>query len=98
VFPDAEFKFYLDASPEVRVERRAAQLEANGKPSSRDDVLKALFERDERDRNREWGALRLAEDAKLIDTTGMDEDAVVELICAIVREHPIFRHEAAASR
>lgn len=85
VFPDARWKFYLDASPEVRVQRRAAQLRAMGTPVAHDEIFRNLLDRDSRDRGREWGALTIASDATLVDTTGLDEDTVVRLICALVR-------------
>lgn len=97
VFPDAGLKIYLDASPDVRVERRCNQLEAMGRPVDREAVFQALVERDERDRMRSWGALRLARDARLIDTTHFSEEMVVELICAMVRETPLFENTVAAS-
>ncbi len=89
VFPNAQWKIYLDASPEVRVQRRAAQLKAMGKPTTHHEIFKNLSERDERDRNREWGALCIADDATIVDTTDLDEDTVVALICAIVQENPV---------
>ncbi|CAN5291026.1 (d)CMP kinase [soil metagenome] len=97
VFPNAACKIYLDASPKVRVERRAAQLRAMGKRAVSAQIHAALLERDARDRAREWGALKLAEDATLIDTTHYDEDTVVRLICALVRENPIFRELVAVA-
>ncbi|MBI5155187.1 (d)CMP kinase [Candidatus Poribacteria bacterium] len=89
VFPDSQWKFYLDASPEVRVQRRASQLREMGKPAPHDEIYRNLMDRDERDRSREWGALRIAEDAILVDTTNLDEETVVSLICACVRESPV---------
>lgn len=85
VFPDARWKFYLDAAPEVRVQRRAAQLRAMGTPVAHEEIFRNLMERDSRDRGRGWGALTIAGDATLVDTTGLDEDTVVRLICALVR-------------
>ena len=89
VFPGAAWKIYLDGSPEVRVQRRAAQLKAMGNPVPHEEIYRNLMDRDERDRRREWGALRIAEDATLVDTTDLDEDTVVSLICAVVRESPV---------
>ncbi|MBI1292194.1 (d)CMP kinase [bacterium] len=90
VFPDAACKIYLDASPEVRVERRVAQLRASGRNADRAEVRANLMERDARDRVRPWGALRVAEDATIVDSTCFDEARVVEIICALVRENPVF--------
>lgn len=91
VFPDAGLKIFLDASAEVRVSRRLDQLRRNGMEADREAVYRALLERDEKDRSRPWGALRMAEDAVLIDTSNFDEDMVIRLIRALVREHPVFR-------
>ncbi len=85
VFPDAKWKVYLDASPDVRAQRRAAQHVANSRKVPLGQVLKNLTERDQRDRERKVGPLRVADDATVIDTTDMTEDRVIELICAIVR-------------
>jgi len=90
VFPDAACKIFLDASVQARVARRVAQLQAMNKPADPVAVHEALLERDARDRARPWGALRLADDAILIDTTHYSEDQAVEIICALVRENPGF--------
>lgn len=97
VFPDAAVKIYLDAAPHVRVARRVAQLEAMGLAAPAEEVFASLAQRDERDRKREWGALRMAKDAILVDTTDFDEDMVVRLICAVVRDNPVFRRALAAA-
>lgn len=88
VFPDAQWKFYLDASPEIRVQRRAQQLKQMGKSVTHAEIYRNLSERDTRDRAREWGALRIASDATVVDTTDLSEDGVVTLICALVLENP----------
>lgn len=95
VFPTSACKIYLDASPKIRVERRVAQLTAMGKPADREAIHQALIERDERDRSRAWGSLKLADDARLIDTTYLDEDNVVELICSLASSIPIFERHLA---
>src|ERR1017187_4774380 len=77
VFPDAEFKFFLDADPEVRAARRYAELALSGAPTNRDEVLRELMERDHRDSARELAPLRRADDAKVIDTSKMPIDQVV---------------------
>jgi cytidylate kinase len=92
VFPDAALKIYLDASPNVRVQRRVEQLLAMGKAAHPDEVHTALLERDARDRARPWGALRVAEDAVILDTTCLCESRVVETICALASEVPAFRN------
>lgn len=69
VFPDAEFKFYLDAEVEIRADRRFAELAAKGVAISREQVLAQLIERDRRDKGRELAPLRCADDAFVIDSS-----------------------------
>jgi cytidylate kinase len=80
VFPDAEFKFFFDADPEVRAARRHAELTAKGTIANRDEVLRELTERDHRDRAREIAPLRRADDAMVIDTSRM---SIVQVISAL---------------
>ncbi len=81
VRPDAPLMVFLTASEEERARRRAAQTGAEP-----DEVLAAQRRRDERDRTREHSALRPAEDALEIDTTGLTQEAVVERVVALARE------------
>lgn len=76
VFPDAQVKIFLDASPEVRAQRRKLQLEAAGKEADFDLILQEITERDERDRNRPVAPLKAAEDALILDSTNMSIDEV----------------------
>jgi CMP/dCMP kinase len=85
VFPDAPYKFFLDASLDERSRRRAAELAARGLVVAPDRLRADLGDRDARDRARPVGALRPAPDAVVIDTTGMPVDAVVEAIVRRVR-------------
>jgi cytidylate kinase len=78
VFPDAPVKFFLDARPEVRAARRAAELEAAGRPVDAAEVLRQQAERDTRDRERAAAPLRPAADAVLVDTTGLTVDGVID--------------------
>jgi cytidylate kinase len=80
VFPDAEFKCFLDADPEVRAARRYAELAAQGAPTNRAEVLSELMERDHRDRARELAPLRRADDAVVIDTSKMSINQVVSAL------------------
>ncbi len=80
VFPDAEFKFFLDASAEVRAERRWRELAARGVKISCEEVLAQLHERDRRDRERELAPLRPAPDAIVVDASGMSVEEVVTLM------------------
>jgi len=85
VFPDAEAKFYLTASAEVRAQRRRDELAARGTPPSLADVLSEVNERDRRDSTRPVAPLRQAEDAQLVDSSALTIEQVVELIVAAVR-------------
>jgi cytidylate kinase len=87
VFPDARWKFFLEADPEVRAERRLRQLREAGKVAERDLVLADVAARDFRDRTRPRGALKLASDAILLDTTLMPRSQVVDLIVTLVHSH-----------
>ena len=85
VFPDAQVKIFLDASPEVRATRRQKQLEAAGKEADYEQILKEITERDERDRNRPVAPLKPAEDALLLDSTNMSIEEVFATACQYIR-------------
>lgn len=80
VCPDAEFKFFLDASPEVRAERRIKELEAKGLPT--ENVLADIIDRDRRDRERAVAPLKAADDAIIVDTSYLNIDQVMEKMIA----------------
>ena len=71
VFPDAELKVFVTASPEVRAQRRYDELQAKGQPEAYDAVLANVKERDYRDTHRAESPLRQADDAVLIDNSHM---------------------------
>ncbi|NDV82417.1 (d)CMP kinase [Bacteroides sp. 51] len=71
VFPDAELKIFVTASPETRAERRYEELKAKGQDASYEDILKNVKERDYIDQNREISPLRKADDAILLDNSTM---------------------------
>jgi len=85
VFPDAEAKFYLDASAKERARRRHAELISRGQDVNYDTILREVRERDERDTNRAVAPLIQAPDAKYIDSSAMSIDEVVELIVGEVQ-------------
>ena len=87
VFPEARVKFYLDARPEVRAERRQLDLESRGEKISRETVLRQILERDGRDRTRKVGALRRAPDAIYLDNSQLDIDQTAERLFAIAKQH-----------
>ncbi len=84
VFPDAAVKIFLDASVEARGDRRFAQQPAAN--ASKEAVVKDMRDRDTRDRSRVQSPLRPAEDAVLIDTTGLSLDEVLQRTVALVAE------------
>ena len=75
VFPGADVKIYLDASPEERARRRALDPAHSGGPTAVAEVATALTARDELDRTRAASPLYAAPDASVIDTTGKPVDA-----------------------
>lgn len=85
VFPAAQVKFYLDASPAVRAQRRADQLREMGKPVKLDDIRKNIIERDHKDSTRSDGPLICPDDAIRIDTSDMALDEVLDLLEQNVR-------------
>jgi cytidylate kinase len=84
VFPDADVKIYLDASPEERAWRRAHDPAHTGGPSAVAEVATALTARDEIDRSRAASPLYAAADAVVIDTTGRSVEDVVAQVLAVV--------------
>ena len=88
VFPEADVKLYLDASPGERAARRASDpaRESSISDASLSDVASALEARDRSDRTRQISPLAMADDAVLVDTTGVPLERVVERVLAIVRE------------
>lgn len=85
VFPDAEYKFYLDASPEKRAKRRHKDLLELGAAEDVDRIKKDIIERDASDINRKVGALKQASDAIYIDTTNLSIDDVVRSIESYIK-------------
>ena len=86
VFPDAEVKVFITATAEERARRRAADERAAGLMPSVDDTQARIEARDHYDSSRTASPLVAADDAQLIDTTGMSVEQVVDTICALVDE------------
>lgn len=80
VFPDADYKFYMDATPEERCRRRAKELRGKGVVVDEVQLLEDIKLRDKRDRERDASPLVKTDDAITLETTGMSVDEVVELI------------------
>ena len=87
VLPDAPVKIYVDATPEVRAERRLGDLIAQGVNTDLDAVLADIRRRDERDMGRATAPLMLAPDAHLLDTTALDIEAAFRKAVEIVTEN-----------
>ena len=88
VFPVADLKIYLDASPEERARRRAADpAHASSRTAQLSDVATALAERDKSDSTRAASPLAVATDAVVIDTTGVSVDDVIERVLSLVAQH-----------
>lgn len=83
VFPDAELKVYLDASPEARARRRVGQLKGLGQPADYGEILDFIMKRDAQDSGRAVNPLRKAEDAHYLDSTAMPREKVVDAILAL---------------
>jgi cytidylate kinase len=80
VFPKAELKLFLTASPEVRAQRRFDELVAKGEKPNYDDVLADVNDRDYRDTHRAESPLRQADDAIVVDNSDMTPDEQMEVI------------------
>ncbi|MCG9128394.1 (d)CMP kinase [Candidatus Poribacteria bacterium] len=84
VFPDADYKFYLDASVTERAKRRYAELLSQNVDTTLETVEEEIRTRDEKDITREHSPLKAAKDAICVDTTGKTIDEVVEYIISMV--------------
>jgi cytidylate kinase len=96
VFPGADVKIYLDASPDERARRRAADPAHSARGRQLADVATALAERDRSDSTRAVSPLAVASDALVIDTTELPIDEVVDRVLAIVsgrRDIDVLRYD-----
>jgi len=85
VFPKAELKIFLEASPEVRAERRWREHQEKGDKMTVAEVFDEVIERDKRDRERKVSPLVRAADAVLVDNTAMDVEETARLIVMLAR-------------
>lgn len=86
VFPGAEAKFFLTASDEERAQRRQAELAAAGVEADFATTLRDMRERDQRDASRDVAPMRAADDAELVDTSGVGlDDVIARLQAAVAR-------------
>jgi cytidylate kinase len=89
VFAQAKHKFFLDAAPEVRADRRVRQLREMGQQADYETILKGIKARDDQDRNRKTAPLKPAPDAHIIDTGALDVEGVFKAIMqTITRSQP----------
>ena len=86
VLPRADLKLFVTASPEVRAQRRLAELQARGQQAALGQVLADIRARDEADSTRKIAPLRQAEDAILLDTSDMDAEGCLQAALALARE------------
>ncbi|MGC8866661.1 MAG: (d)CMP kinase [Elusimicrobiales bacterium] len=86
VFPDAELKIYLDASPQARAERRVRQLESKGIKADYNEILSMILKRDHQDSTRKENPLLKSSDSIYIDTTSMIQQEVVNLIVNLYKQ------------
>ena len=89
VFPQAELKLFLTASPEVRAQRRFKELQdknPDDKTLRYEDVLRDVNDRDYRDTHRTESPLRQAEDAVVVDNSNLTPDQQSALVCNLLNE------------
>jgi CMP/dCMP kinase len=97
VFPNAELKIFLDASPEERAERRWKEHQEKGEKMTVAEVFDEVIERDKRDRERKVSPLIRAKDAVLVDNTAMGIEETARLIVMLAHERQRERAGAAAT-
>ena len=85
ILPDADYKFYLDASFEERVKRRRKELEQNGRQVVESGLSKDIKIRDKKDLTRKIAPLRKARDAIVIDSTGMSLEEETETVISYIK-------------
>lgn len=91
VFPNAMAKLFLDASAEVRADRRVKQLKNQGLDANIDQITQEIRERDDRDRNRAVAPLKAADDALVIDTSNLSPDQVFNQAVAWINQQSSSR-------
>lgn len=92
IFPDAEFKFFITADPNVRAQRRVSELHLKGLTIDSKRVYEEMSRRDHQDATRASAPLVASADAETIDTTTMSLEEVVQYILGRVTARPYARH------
>lgn len=85
VLPDADYKFYLSASPEIRAKRRTLQLKEKGLNADYEEILRDIKKRDKNDIKRENSPLKVADDAIVIDSSNLTAEESIEKILSYIR-------------
>ena len=85
VFPNADVKIYLDADVEERARRRFKENQEKGIECTYDEVLESIKKRDENDKNKEMGALKVAEGATIVDSTNLSIEEMADEVERIIR-------------
>jgi cytidylate kinase len=98
VFPAAELKIFLEASPEVRAHRRWKEYQEKGDKSTLEHVVKEVCDRDRRDRERKVSPLVRADDAVLVDNTALGIEETARIIVMLVEERKIHSAKAGNSQ
>lgn len=93
VLPQAQVKIFLTATAEARAQRRLAEMEQKGVECDLATVLNDIIKRDEQDMTREHSPLKCADDAHIIDTSGMSIDEVIKNILAIIKNKGLFSED-----
>lgn len=86
VFPDADIKIFMTASPQVRAERRYAELTAKGEILTMEEVKDNLAHRDHIDSTREESPLRQADDAIVLDNSELNQEEQLQFVISLVKE------------
>jgi len=84
VYPEAEVKIYVTATPEVRSQRRYLEMKSRGEPATYEGVLADIRRRDERDASRDASPMRPAADAFLLDTSNLDIEAAFDTAVGVI--------------
>jgi len=84
VFPNADFKFFLTATPEERAKRRVLELNERGENADFEEILLDIKERDHKDKNRADSPLKIVEGSILIDSTSLNREEVVDRLIEYV--------------
>jgi cytidylate kinase len=92
VFPDAQLKIFLTASPEVRAERRWREHQQKGDAIDLARTLEEIVERDRRDRERTTSPLVKAKDAVVVDSTAMEPEEVARLVVMLAKQQVSEKH------